>query len=182
MGFSRNLFKKSSESFPFWNSALVTRHEPPVHGLLPCSLSLQICTFVFNRFHDGPPAISFFSNFCICARGCTPPNSKMHLPLHFSSPLRAIYLGALHPAQPRAEIPALPLSTFDFRPVSQPWAALLKRRRFDPAQGAFLLSHGSPNAVPVRCKGEHPVRSTRIFEWRHPLPAEPGCTDLCVDS
>jgi len=60
MGSSRNLLKKSSESFPFWNSALVTRHEPPVHGLLPCSLSLQICTFVFNR----------------CARGCTPPNSK----------------------------------------------------------------------------------------------------------
>ena len=76
MGFSRNLFKKSSESFPFWNSALVTRHEPPVHGLLPCSLSLQICTFVFNRFHNAPPAISFFSNFCISARGCTPPNSK----------------------------------------------------------------------------------------------------------
>src|SRR5207245_4669457 len=100
------------------HSALVTRHEPPVHGSLPCSLSLQIGTFVFNRFHNAPPAISFFSNFCISARGCTPPNSNMHLPLHFSSPLRAIYLGALHPAQPRAEIPALPLSTFDFRPVS----------------------------------------------------------------
>ena len=35
----------------------------------PCSLSVQICTFIFNHFHDAPPATLFLSCFCIVARG-----------------------------------------------------------------------------------------------------------------
>jgi hypothetical protein len=31
--------------------------------------SLQICLFIFNNFQDAPPATSFFSCFCIVARG-----------------------------------------------------------------------------------------------------------------
>src|SRR5713101_1609617 len=34
---------------------------------LPCSFSLQICTFIFNHFRDAPPATFFFSCFCIVA-------------------------------------------------------------------------------------------------------------------
>src|SRR5215472_6058570 len=30
---------------------------------------LQICPFVFNHFHDAPPASLFFSIFCIVAGG-----------------------------------------------------------------------------------------------------------------
>ncbi len=33
---------------------------------------------------------------------------------------------------------------------------------------------------PPPCKGEHRTRSTRIFEWRHLLLAEPECTHLCA--
>src|SRR6266849_7425190 len=39
---------------------------------VPGGLSLQICTFVFNHFHDAPLTTPFFSNFCIVVRGCTP--------------------------------------------------------------------------------------------------------------
>ncbi len=56
-----------------------------VHGLLRCSLSLQVCTFVFNHFHDAPPATLFLSNFCIIARGCTPLSSSARVPYVHSS-------------------------------------------------------------------------------------------------
>src|SRR5712692_10293270 len=38
-------------------------------------LSLLICTFVFNHFHDASPVTLFRSCFCIVARGCTYPSS-----------------------------------------------------------------------------------------------------------
>src|SRR5690242_18235474 len=46
----------------------------PSQSLQPTNTSLlqprlQICTFLFNNFHDAPPATSFFSIFCIVARG-----------------------------------------------------------------------------------------------------------------
>src|SRR5207248_385873 len=37
---------------------------------------LQICPFVFNHFHDAPPATLFFSCFCIVAGGGYAPAAK----------------------------------------------------------------------------------------------------------
>src|SRR6266571_3280688 len=36
----------------------------------PSILSLQICTLVFNHFHDAPHTAPLFSCSCIFARGC----------------------------------------------------------------------------------------------------------------
>ena len=40
---------------------------------------LQVCTFVFNNFHDAPPATPFLSSFCIVARECVGPVSVREL-------------------------------------------------------------------------------------------------------
>src|SRR5207245_2485058 len=40
-----------------------------VPSFLPLQPNLQICPFVFNHFHDAPPATLFFSWFCIVAGG-----------------------------------------------------------------------------------------------------------------
>ena len=44
---------------------------PPLHTASGPSMqpSLQIRPFLFNNFHDAPPATSFLSSFCIVARG-----------------------------------------------------------------------------------------------------------------
>src|SRR6266567_8529524 len=43
----------------------------PLYPASPSCLQrrLQICPFIFNNFHDAPPATPFFSKFCIVARG-----------------------------------------------------------------------------------------------------------------
>src|SRR5215471_16949645 len=49
-------------------------HQPgPSPYAFCCSaILLQICPFVFNHFHDAPPATPFASIFCIVARGGIP--------------------------------------------------------------------------------------------------------------
>ena len=61
-----NLNREAATTFfPFRNpqraycaSSVLRRVVPP-----------QICLFVFNNFHDAPPATRFFSRFCMVARG-----------------------------------------------------------------------------------------------------------------
>ena len=64
----------------FYRSTTVSRPASASYKPQPpaCPASpLRICTFVFNYFHDAPPATSFFSNFCIVARGCVPSSSRL---------------------------------------------------------------------------------------------------------
>ena len=73
-----------------YRPATVSRHRAvpynPKSPVCP-AIPLQICTFVFNNFHDAPPATLFFSNFCIFARGWHGSPHFLFSVFHFLPPL-----------------------------------------------------------------------------------------------
>lgn len=73
-------------------------------------LSLQICAFVFNHFHDAPPATPYLSDFCIVARGWV-----YLFSLHFPIPI----LGKSYPASKNSS-PVLDVSSGGGFSVSHP--------------------------------------------------------------
>ena len=125
-------------------------------------VSLQICTFVFNHFHDAPPATSFLSCFCIVARGCTSPalrtlrslgsGSTVHGSTGHESPVtnHARVSRALH--QPRVtnyesrillRHSHFPFSAFHFRQRPPDGFTMLGVRTYRPAE-----IHLSPKEAP----------------------------------
>ncbi len=61
-------------------------------------------------------------------------------------------------------------------------AFLFHGSRFTVHGSRFSVRHSSLAFPSLRRKEEPGTCSTRIFEWRHPLSAEPGRTHLCVDA
>src|SRR5213082_3282174 len=70
MGPSQPLsYQSFPHSFPCHAGGAINLLLPRVTSHEALVAMLQICPFVFNNFHDAPPATRFLSYFCIVAGG-----------------------------------------------------------------------------------------------------------------